>query len=450
MKKAIDKTKETKWLWIIFIIYLVFNLFLVLMHEPWRDEIHAWLMAKDYNFLELIRESRFDGHPVLWHLILMPFAKLGFPIITLNIISLVVVSLSVYLFLFKTKLPLFLKIIAAFTIPFTYTYTAIARNYSLIILLLIAIGVMYDKRYEKPIVYSVLISLLIHTHALAWGIVAGLTITFHFSEIINYFRKKNKSDIRKVLLGLCLIIVNTVLVVLELYGNNNPNYGVGYSNFVSRCLIIMYVIIFITFIITIVTNRHIKEFIVLFMGFLFQIIIYKFVYSSILYQRFILIFVFVLFYAILISKVNSKKDYLMKYSIMCFIILTLGFAIFVTNVFDDINKPYSGAEEMAEYINNNIKDTDTVYIDASVIGQTMIPYLDSVKLYDIVYDEYAIACNVPYEYEKIIYKLQNIDESYMGKYLIVSNNIITLPYEKVYETKDAIINEDFTLYYINQ
>ena len=83
----------------------------------------------------------------------------------------------------------------------------------------------------------------------------------------------------------------------------------------------MYVIIFITFIITIVTKRHIKEFIVLFMGFLFQIIIYKFVYSSILYQRFILIFVFVLFYAILISKVNGKKDYLMKYSIMCFITL---------------------------------------------------------------------------------------------------------------------------------
>ena len=38
--------------------------------------------------------------------------------------------------------------------------------------------------------------------------------------------------------------------------------------------------------------------------------------------------------------------------------------------------------------------------------------------------------------------------AYFGKYLIVSNNIINLPYEKLYETEKAVINEDFTLYYI--
>ena len=196
--------------WFIFILYSILNLFLMLRHEPWRDEIHAWLMSKELSFSELIVASRFDGHPILWHLILMPFAKSGFPIITLNIISYIIILISAWLLLFKAKLSLFFKVIVLFTIPFTYIYSAISRNYCLIVLFLVLIALLYDKRYETPILYSILIALLVHTHSLVWGIVAGLTITFHFYEILLFFKHKNKANIKKVLIGLSLIVVSTI------------------------------------------------------------------------------------------------------------------------------------------------------------------------------------------------------------------------------------------------
>src|SRR5574344_2183096 len=113
----------------------------------------------------------------------MPFAKNGFPIITLNIIGLTITIIATGIFIYKSKVNIILKLFAIFTIPFTYVYSANARNYGLIVLLLMILSVVYEDRYRKTILYSILICLLIHTHSLAWGIVAGLTITFYFDEI---------------------------------------------------------------------------------------------------------------------------------------------------------------------------------------------------------------------------------------------------------------------------
>ncbi len=211
--------------WLIFIIYGLINLVLTLLHEPWRDEIHTWLLSKELTIPEIFVESRFDGHPILWHLLLMPFAKNGFPILTLNIVSYVIMLVATWIFLFKSKIPDVIKIFSVFTIPFTYVFSAISRNYSLFILFLVIIGVLYKDRYKYPLIYSVLICFLIHTHALAWGIVAGLTITFHIYEILLSLRKKNNLELKKAIIGLVLIAVNTIIVVLQLYGTSNMNYS---------------------------------------------------------------------------------------------------------------------------------------------------------------------------------------------------------------------------------
>ena len=58
-----------------FMIFIILNFILMLYHEPWRDEIHAWTMAEFLSIKDLFIVSRFDGHPVLWHLILMPFTN---------------------------------------------------------------------------------------------------------------------------------------------------------------------------------------------------------------------------------------------------------------------------------------------------------------------------------------------------------------------------------------
>lgn len=437
--------------WLIFILYSIINLWLMLKHEPWRDEIHAWLMAKEFSIPELIIESRFDGHPILWHLILMPFAKLNFPIITLNIIGYIVMVISAWIFLFKTNLSLFFKAIVVFTVPFTYVFSAISRNYCLIILLFMLITVLYDKKQNKPILYSILVALLVHTHSLAWGIVAGLTITFHFKEIFLYFKnKENKKYIKKIFIGLFIIVISTISVVLELYGTTNSDYGVGSNPYVLYCIKIMALIIFSTLFFTLFNKSNYAEFIILVCSIGFQILIYTCVYSSILFQRFMLIFTLLLFYLMLLSKTEISKK---KLDILCiiYLIFICLFASqqFVNTIIKDIKYPYSSAQEMANYINENLPENTTILIDASIIGQSIIPYLDTAKFYDIAYNSYVDCANVSHDRLKILNALNNLDSSYSGYYLIVCNDFVDLDFNIVYETQDAIVTEKFTLYYIS-
>ncbi len=49
----------------------------VLTHEPWRDELHTWLVTRDLSVLQMWHEMRWEGHVLLWQLVLHPFARWG-------------------------------------------------------------------------------------------------------------------------------------------------------------------------------------------------------------------------------------------------------------------------------------------------------------------------------------------------------------------------------------
>lgn len=436
---------------LLFIIYALLNLMLILKHEPWRDEIHPWLMAKTYSIPELFLESKFDGHPILWHLILMPFAKLNFPIITLSIINYIIVLFSAYLLLFNSRLSIMFKLIVLFTIPFTYTYSAIARNYSLILLFLLLISVFYPKRYEKPILYSILICFLIHTHSLAWGIVAGLTITFHFVEIYKSIKYKNVPNVKKIIIGLILIAVNTIIVVFELYGSTNTDFSIGLNSYVLYVLTLIICIIIAFLLCTIWIKSCWKEYFILAIGLGFNILVYTTFYSSVLYQRFILIFVFTLFYLLLLSSSNISQK---RLNIICVLYLTFMcvFALkpFTNAVINDYKYNYSSANEVADYINENLPSVDTILIDNSTMGQAIIPYLDNCSLYDIDYDCYVDSSNVSHDLDRLNQILANAS-NFSGKYIIISNNFYEFNSDiakLIYKTPESLTGEHFTLYYI--
>ena len=47
-------------------------------HEPWFDEIQAYLIARDASVHDILFHlPHYEGHPPLWHLLLMIPARLG-------------------------------------------------------------------------------------------------------------------------------------------------------------------------------------------------------------------------------------------------------------------------------------------------------------------------------------------------------------------------------------
>ena len=178
MKKYI---KEKKFEIIIILAYMIITFIVaVFFHEKWRDEAQAWLMARDLNFIDLLKQMKYEGHPFLWQLILMPFAKLGFPYITETLLSLFFMWIAVWLLLIKSPFKHFTRVLIILSLPFIYLYPVISRNYSLIPIALCIIAILYKNRDEKKIQYCLAILFLAYTHVLMWGLVRSIILSIFF------------------------------------------------------------------------------------------------------------------------------------------------------------------------------------------------------------------------------------------------------------------------------
>jgi len=140
------------------VVYFFITYNVAIMHTPWFDEMHHWLMLKDLNFVDLLKTIHYEGHPIIWYAILAPFVKLNFPYpFTLNLINWVIFALASFVFLKSSVFAKWEKILILFTLPFFHVYPILARNYSIGILFLFLLAKYYPQRTSRPFLYSLLI-----------------------------------------------------------------------------------------------------------------------------------------------------------------------------------------------------------------------------------------------------------------------------------------------------
>jgi hypothetical protein len=57
-------------------VFLVVGAFVIAHHELWRDEVQAWLLARDSSSaIDLFSRQKYEGHPALRQLLLMPLTR---------------------------------------------------------------------------------------------------------------------------------------------------------------------------------------------------------------------------------------------------------------------------------------------------------------------------------------------------------------------------------------
>jgi len=156
---------------IFFSIFAIISFIMIFFHEAWRDEAQQWLIARDLNVKELVNHLKYEGHFILWYLILMPFAKLGFPYITQNIISWLFVVVAMGIFMIKAPLKNHIKILTLFLYGNLYLFPIISRCYCLIPLAIVLLAIFYKDRKERPIRYMLSLVLLANTHVIMLGMV---------------------------------------------------------------------------------------------------------------------------------------------------------------------------------------------------------------------------------------------------------------------------------------
>ncbi len=204
---------------VMLIAYSALTLAMIPLHEPWRDESQAWLISRDASLGDLFGSIlREEGHPALWFLILMPFAKIGAPYVTMQIIS-AVFMIAALAVLYVSDIPVAVKLIAPVTCLFVYEIPTIARSYSVLALLCALIIADYPHRDKHPYRYALWLALLFQTHVWAFGFTGGMLIVWLYDMIRNHTLHS-----RKNYTALLLPLLSALLAAIELFpnGSNSP------------------------------------------------------------------------------------------------------------------------------------------------------------------------------------------------------------------------------------
>ncbi|MDD5609951.1 MAG: hypothetical protein PHH69_00210 [Candidatus Omnitrophica bacterium] len=392
---------------LLILVYTVINVFAIMHHEPWRDEAQAWLLARDANLFSLFKSMHYEATPALWHLLIMPFAKAGLPFITQFIIHLFIAIAAVTLFLYYAPFPNLTKLLFIFSYYLAYEYSVIARNYSISILLLFLIAILYPKRFKLPIIYSLLIFLLSNTNALSIFPAFALIIIF-----ILEFHKYAVRD-KKTYLSILIMLLGSVLAILQIYPYKDSWYLFNFDLFyktnylepfyaIARTFIpfapssLFYIslasIILIIMALPILTEAMAFSILALSYTGLFYVLIFH--SAERWHAGFLLIIlIFSLWIATYYSNhVKEKtdkrllkslfiKDYTRLSLFFLNICLILSVIFTIKAYLLEYKYCFSGARDMAEFIQKNDLDDSIIIAQNSPSASALLPYLPHAKFW---------------------------------------------------------------------
>lgn len=377
--KNIFKEKKLK-LYILFLAYLIVSFILMVKHEIWADEAQAWEIAKNLSIPEIFMQMKYETHPCLWHLILTIPAKLGLPVISMNIISFLITSIAVYIILFRSNLNILIKILIIFNPVFIYYLSAISRNYCLVLLFISFWAILYDKREEKTISYIIIIALLAQTHLIISGFV-GISAIIFLLELLK--KKKYKlASISFLILSLSFIILilqifpisNSIMISDKITINKlldmASEVAVFFINGLDKyqSLIVLLAVLFLSTIITFLNSK--KKGIILLISVLSIYIIHLF-WPFALPERVSIIFVIIIF----LNLDNNHIHYNLFIAILSIVISYSNFG----RIHFDFSKDYSDSKHFATFINKNIEDNSLIAIIDTESHMSVIPYIKKEK-----------------------------------------------------------------------
>ena len=206
-------------------MYLLVSLFAIYHHEMWRDEMQAWLLARDSsNLLDLLRHLKYEGHPALWHLILMPVTRLSESPIGMQVTHLVIATTTVFLIVKYSPFTPFQKFFFVFGYYPLYEYNVVCRNYAIGLLLVVVLCILLEQRYKSPVRVAITLFLLSHTSVYALILVIGTTIGLG----VDYLLNSQRTSSRGIYIGFSLIIIGIVTAIIQLKPPSDTGFAVGW------------------------------------------------------------------------------------------------------------------------------------------------------------------------------------------------------------------------------
>lgn len=455
-KKLYSHTKII--LFCVFIIYSFLILKSISFHELWRDELQAWGIAtSSLSIKDLFSNIRYEGHPVLWFILLFVLSRFSSSVITLQIFSALISLLTISIFLFKSNLNIETKIMFVFSYFMLFEYSVKSRPYMLgvfFIFLFIYLHKNLRKSFFSSLYKIAALFLLAQTTFFGFLLAFWLGVYYILNELTWFNIKKLLIYCISISLSILYIIPNSNYVSsktpisVERFFQQLNTMNFGLFNNVLISMIIFGICLYIF------ESRKSK--LIYFLATFSFILFFSIIYPGYVWHQGYLFILFISF--IWLEKSNNKavescskiKNILLNFVIMIYVF----FGVF--SYIEDYYRPFSNAKAVASYINQNdlnkfpiIGNPDYLITPVAVYMNRNVYYPKSNRLSTYTVWDSTSGYLDKYSFESLIKSKLDTKDSYL---VITTEELSELPNTvliKSFQDKSIKVDERYYLYRLN-
>lgn len=185
-------------------------------HELWLDESHHWLLARDStSCLDLIQNTRYEGHPILWNILLFFITRVTSDPLWMQILHILFSSAVVFIFLKKTPFSWVFKTLFIFGYFMLFEYNLISRNYILGILFLFLAASCFKNRKNNVALIGIYLALASNIHLMFCVIAFALFLTLLLEQY------QNKQIGTSATIGIGVFLLGLILAAVQIIPPND-------------------------------------------------------------------------------------------------------------------------------------------------------------------------------------------------------------------------------------
>ncbi len=185
----------------------------------WRDELQAWLIARDSPTISaLLQNLRYEGHPALWYLLLMPLTRLSRNPEIMQGLNLAIAAATVAIVMWRAPLYWIERTLFPFGYFMLYEYGVKSRSYALGFLLVMVLCVSWPKRRKHPVLIASVLALLANVHLLllVLSIAAVCALALDRVPAIGATAERPYAGWRSNLMAACIVLAGWAMAILTI------------------------------------------------------------------------------------------------------------------------------------------------------------------------------------------------------------------------------------------
>jgi hypothetical protein len=203
-------------------LWLAVVIFTETKHEFWRDEVRSLSIARAAGSpLDLVGLTQYEGHPLLWYLLLYVGKSIVDTSLVLPVISIIISFAAVAVFMFFSPFELWIKILFIFCALPLYEYSVVARNYGISMLLLFIAALFYRDRTKHALLLAFILFLLANTNFHSAMLVCLISIVWAWDTFIDQRIRSTKLQAFSYLLPFAIVLIGVLLCVVSVMPKEN-------------------------------------------------------------------------------------------------------------------------------------------------------------------------------------------------------------------------------------